>query len=490
MPLRVASHVSWLRLSDFVAETMGLHFPPQRYEDLERGLAGAAAEFGFADAGACADWLLNAPRTKAQLQTLASHLTVGETYFFREKRTFEVLAESVLPELIRLRRNNRRRLRLWSAACCTGEEPYSLAILLHQLMPDLADWHVTILATDINERFLKKAAAGVYGEWSFRETPPSFKDRYFKHAGAGRHEILPGLKKLVTFANLNLVEDNYPALATDTNAMDVVLCRNVLMYFTLPQAAMAVHHLRCALVDDGWLAVSPCEASQTLFSRFAPVNFPGAIFYQKSDAKAQTTHTWTPPLLSESVPFVTPELCAPTPPAEEPAPSATPSPVAVAASLYQQGRYVEAADMLLNLIATDQAPYPAAFSLLARALANQGKLADALAWCDQWVAADKLDASGYYLRAVILQELGDTDQSRRSLQRATYLHPEFVLAHFALGNLARAGGKHDEADRHFNNASRLLAACQPDDVLPESDGLTAGRLTEIISSITALESTS
>jgi chemotaxis protein methyltransferase CheR len=486
MSISAAPRFSRLQLSGFIAGTMGLHFPPERYADLERGLAGAAKELGFQNADACADWLLTAPPDRQQLQTLACHLTIGETYFFREKRTFEVFSGTVLPELIRSRRNS-RRLRLWSAACCTGEEAYSLAILLHQVMPDLADWHVTILATDINGRFLKKAATGIYGEWSFRETPSGFKECYFRRAGDGRYEILPEIKKMVTFAHLNLVEDNYPALATDTNAMDVIFCRNVLMYFTPPQAAKAVRNLHCALVEDGWLAVSPCEASQTLFSQFAPANFPGAILYQKGDAKIQSAPPWTPPLLIESTPVAAPApetrvLLTP----EEPA-AAAPPPLAVAASLFQQGRYAEASDILLDSMAGCDAPNPPAFSLLARALANQGKLAEARAWCDRWVDADKLDASSHYLRAVVLQELGDNEKSRGSLQRAVYLQPEFVLAHFALGNLARAGGRNEEADKHFSNASRLLGAVRPGDVLPESEGLTAGRLAEIISSITTLE---
>ena len=144
------SETQWMRLSEFIAEHMGLHFPRERWADLQRGMAGAAVECGFDDAAACADWLLSAPPTRTQLQVLANHLTVGETYFFRDKRTFDVLASRVLPELIDARRGRERRLRLWSAACCSGEEAYSLAILLHQVLPDLADWHVTILATDIN----------------------------------------------------------------------------------------------------------------------------------------------------------------------------------------------------------------------------------------------------------------------------------------------------------------------------------------------------
>src|SRR5579862_8050788 len=134
-----------LRFSEFVAGTMGLHFPPSRWADLKRGIAAAAGDLGFADIGALPKWLMSAPLTKIQLDALASNLTIGETYFFREKRAFEILASHILPDLIRARQSGERRLRIWSAACCTGEEPYSIAILLSRVIPDWKDWNLTIL---------------------------------------------------------------------------------------------------------------------------------------------------------------------------------------------------------------------------------------------------------------------------------------------------------------------------------------------------------
>lgn len=494
----------WSRLSEVIAETMGLHFPSERWADLQRGMAEAARELGFEDTAACVGELLSAPPTAGQIEVLASHLTVGETYFFREKKIFDVLAADILPELVRSRRGHEQRLRFWSAACCTGEEPYSLAMLLHQVIPDLADWHVTILATDINARFLRKAAAGSYGEWSFRDTPVGIKERYFQRAGDGRYTILPEIKKLVTFAHLNLVEDVYPSLATDTNAMDVIFCRNALMYFTPSHVRKVIRKLHHALVEGGWLVVSPSEASHALFPQFVPVNFPGVILYQKCDAKLRTGQPWMPAPLGGTDEFVAPAIetplpwapqapvvlpmePAPAPPPEEPAQAATPpTPCAMAELLYQQGRYAEAADMLLASIDRDTSE-PAAFSLLARALANLGKLGDALTWCERWIAADKLDPAAHYLRAVVLLEEGDPEQARASLQRALYLHPEFVLAHFALGNLARSRCKFGEADKHFSNALHLLRRYQPNDLLPESEGLTAGRLTETITAMTEME---
>lgn len=492
------------RLQEFVTQQLGLHFPPNRWPDLRRGLAAAFEELGFADLTAGAECLLSAPPTTAQLDVLATHLTIGETYFFREKATFKALAAEVLPQLIDVRRKRQRRLRIWSAACCTGEEAYSIAILLRQVLPDLADWFVTIMATDINARFLQKAAAGVYGEWSFRETPTSWKDRYFTRTDDGCYAILPEIKKQVTFTQLNLVRDVVPSLVAETNAMDLIFCRNVLMYFSPAQTQKVVHNLYRALVPDGWLVVSPSETSQTVFARFVSVNRPGVILYQKSHAQGDREQSWSLSVASAGSTAI-PAVFAPLSPADPPTPSLSttfetdPSlgPLlritaqqelhAIAETLYNCGEYAEAVETLLSSCDASALSNSKQISILTRALANQGKLTEALAWDDRWIAADKLDPAGHYLRAVILQELGESQLVRRSLQTVLYLDPGFVLAHFALGNLARRKGMTAEANRHFANASALLGDYQAADVLPESDGLTAGRLGEIITSISSLE---
>ena len=443
MPADAVPNALWPRLSEVIAEKTGLHFPPERHADLQRGLSNAAAELGFADSAACADWLLSTPPTEKQLLTLASHLTIGETYFFRDPKTFDALARQVLPELMRARVKE-RRLRVWSAACSTGEEPYSLAILLKQLAPD---WRVTILATDINSRFLKKAVAGIYSEWSFRDSPPGLKERYFRRTADGRFEILPEIRKRVTFAQLNLAEDRVPSLTTHTNAMDLILCRNVIMYFTPEQTRRLVGNLHRALLDDGWLAVSAIECSQSLFSGFAVVNFPGAILYRK--------RPWMPEPLARG--------------AESFAPPASLAPI-------EAGEIVDAIEPSSTEVKTDSGAE-------ARDLANAGKLPESLACIERWLAADKLNPAAHYLHAMVSQELGDGDTARRSLQRAVFLQPDFALAHFALGNLARRDARNAEAARHFDNSLRLLRSRPPAEEVPESDGLTAGRLTDIISAL-------
>ena len=478
--------VLWLRVSEFIAGNTGLHFPAERRPDLQRGLAAAAAEFGFADSASCVDWLLSASLTRPQLNILASHLTIGETYFFRERKTFDALAEHVLPELFR-RRRGEQRLRLWSAACSTGEEPYSLAILVQQLLPDWQDWNLTILATDINERFLRKAKAGVFGEWSFRDSPSGFKERYFTPTPDGRFEIAADIKNCVTFAHMNLAQDRFPPPAIDTNAMDVIFCRNVLIYFTASQSRKLAENLRHALVDEGWLAVSPSECSQALFSRFVAVNFPGTLLYRKGKVEERSPSAAAPRLdtVAECAPPAFDAAQQSTPPSAQ---SSAQSSAHLSAQLSSQPSTqpsTQPSPPPPSPVSSEAAQGTQAFSLQARALANQGRHGDALAWSERWIASDRVDAAAHYMHAMILQEMGEHEEARNSLQRTVYLQPDFALAHFALGNLARAETRTAQANKHFANALHLLRGCPPNALLPESDGMTAGRLVEIIAALLA-----
>lgn len=466
------------RLSEFVADRMGFYFPRERWPDLERGIRSVTREFQAGDAEACIQRLLSAPVTQSQVEILASHLTVGETYFFRERPSFQALEDGVFPDLIRKRRRD-RRLRIWSAGCCTGEEPYSIAIVLRRLIADLKDWEITLLATDINPDFLKKAAAGVYREWSFRGSSADAKEKYFTKKPDGLFEILPEIKGMITFSYLNLAEDSYPSLLNQSNAMDLIFCRNVLIYFGAERARQVIEKFHRSLLDGGWLVVGSSETSHLLNSPFAPVNLPGATFFKKD---IQGAPAGEPAAVSaESGPPV------PGPPGEptlrDLAQASAAAPVsagyAEASALYEKGRYEDATQELLLLLA--QQPGDSKWmALLARAYANQGKLTEAVGWCEKAVAADKLNPAGHVLHANILQEQGAIPEAMRALQCALYLDRNLVLAHFMLGSLARQRRQFKEAERHFHNARAILRTYPEEEALPEGDGITAGRLSEII----------
>jgi chemotaxis protein methyltransferase CheR len=476
------------RFSEFAAARFGLHFPPKLRRDLARKMIAAARAFGFEDAGTCIEWLLSATLTSDQLETLASHLTIGETYFFREKKSFDILEADILPALIAARRGREQRLRIWSAGCSTGEEAYSLAILLHRMIADLSAWNITILATDINAAALGKAATGIYSDWSFRGVPRWLKEKYFTADSTGGFALSSAIKRMVTFAPLNLATDGYPSLHNNTNAIDIIFCRNVLMYLTTRQVEQIVEKFRHALVDGGWLAVSPCETSHTLFTPFETVSFQDAVFYRKVSRSKTATAPCAPltamvpppspppPMQPETIAVAaTTEHCA----------SREISPYEEALALYRQGEYVSAAAKLAELL-TDDRQEPASPScaeiatLLARAFANQGNFTKALEWSERAVTADRLNPHPYYLQANIFQEQGEIEAAIVSLKKALYLDQGFVLAHFALANLTLRRGKTKEAARHLKNAASSLQAYGADDTLPGSEGLNARRLAEII----------
>lgn len=468
------------QLSELLESRMGLHFPRERWRDMERGLAAASHDGGYANTETFVRGLLSSPLTQPRIEALASHLTVGETYFFRERESLDILERQLVPELLRARSPSQRHLRIWSAGCCTGEEPYSIAMLLNRLLPD-AHRNLTILATDINPRALRKAAEGVYGAWSFRDTPNGLREQYFGRRQDGRFEIVPRIRRMVSFSYLNLADDAYPALVTGTTAMDVIFCRNVLMYFTRDGARRVVDKLYRSLVGGGWLITSPAETSNLKGSDFTPVEFPGAFLYRKP---SETRH-WAAAVGHER-PWPVPEGAEPDTPApsapEPPAPVATALPAFALETLPEVGGPLDKQPAVSASSGREERGTP---QRNARVCADEGRLAEAIAWCEQAIAADKLNPAHHYLLAAICQERGERDAAERALGRALFLEPEFALAHFALGNLCMGAGRQREARRHFANALTVLNAYPSDALLPESEGLTASRLAEIIAALQA-----
>lgn len=494
----LASLAGWLK------RYTGLSFPPRRWTDLERHMKQAMAEFEFRDPGRFVQWLLaSAPPDRKLIEALASHLTIGETYFFREWPVYQILEENILPEIVRARRNHDRRLRFWCAGCSSGEEPYSLAILLHRLLPDWKDWNLSVLGTDINPVFLRKAELGNYNNWALRECPPWAREHYFQETGPNKFAIIPEIREMVTFAYLNLVEDTYPSLLSFTNAMDVILCRNVLMYFSEETATAVINSLANCLVPEGWLAVSPVEGSFVKSGGLSPHRFPKALLYRKGEKKREENRRWTDAATSSDddarvPPEIIPKRRRTTVAEKEKRPPAAlrtretdipatghRSPLDKARDHFRQGRYGETIREIQG-IDTGHPDHPEALTLLARCHANQGSLPEAVRCCDLALASNRLAAGVHFLRSTILQEQGAEAEAKESLKRALYLDPDFIMAHFTMFVLSRQRGTRTEAERHRKIVEKLLARCGQEDVLPDSDGITAGRLTETMRSWPAL----
>ena len=470
-------------LSAAVAAKLGLNFPPDRWAGLERALQPAARELGFARLDDFVRWLRTARLTPGQMEAIASRLTVGETYFLREPQAFEALRDHVIPELVSTRGGS-ARLRVWSAGCCTGEEAYSLAIFFQRECPGLQGWQIDILGTDINPHFLRKARAGIYRSWSFRNAPAWLQRDYFTRVGDDRFELRADIRARVAFEHVNLAEDPYPALHNHTNGLDLIFCRNVLMYFSAPQVSRVLTGFHRALMDGGHLVLGVCETALTPAADFRARSFSGVTLYQKSARARAPAPARTPAwidLPQRLPPVAGKKTAAPALPGPL---QAQPASLERAEALYGQGDYAAAAEHAKAILATGPLDIPAV-RLLAHALANLGRLADARQWIERALVVHKLDAPLHYLRATVLQEQGEREGAAAALESALYLEPDHVLAHVALAELAGRAGRQKKARRHLAQALLVLRSRAADQIMPDAEGLTAGRLTVIVEAMQA-----
>ncbi len=467
------------QVSEVIAERMGLHFLEDRWPELAQNLKNASRDLGFNDPDGCIRLLASRMPTDHQIAILANHLTIGETYFFRDPATFELLEREILPLLVAKRTGNNQILRLWSAGCCTGEEPYSLAISCLRTIPEIDHWNVSILATDINPKFLERAERGVYSEWSFRNAPDWLRERFFSPAPERKFAIQSPVRRFVRFDYLNLATDLYPSLHNQTNAMDIIFCRNVLMYFTPKQQKTVVTAFYQCLVEGGLMVVNPAEANAELFSMFAMEHHESGVLLFRKTSSTPRVSPW-PSFVVPSAPRLPAEARAPVPVAVLPqTESLPPITFETASLLFEKGHYTAAETQLTRLLQEekDSARIPL---LLARINANQGKLDEALRWCDRAIAAERTNPTTYFLSATIHSEAGHLEEAITTLGKVLYLDQDFILAHHALGTLYKKIGKPRESRCHLTIALTLLSQHEKEEVVPESGGIHCDQLIESI----------
>ncbi|TAN62370.1 MAG: protein-glutamate O-methyltransferase CheR, partial [Magnetospirillum sp.] len=174
----------------------------------------------------CDGYLARLTSCADEMDALVAELTIGETYFFRHKEQFDALRDVILPDVIE-RNRPLRRLRIWSAGCATGPEPYSIAIMLErEFGARIADWHVTVLGTDINQKFLSRAREGRYDQWAFRAMPDDIRAACFTRYG-NQWQINPQYKRFVKFQYHNLIKSPFPSIVDNIAGFDLIICRNV-----------------------------------------------------------------------------------------------------------------------------------------------------------------------------------------------------------------------------------------------------------------------
>ena len=275
------------RIRVLLAHRTGLKLDEKDMDTLRDVVAARLAATGVAEAAYCQLLEADSGASGDEWKELVGRLTVGESYFFRDAGQFELLRHWILPELIEARKTS-RTLRLWSAGCSTGEEPYSLAILLDMLLPDPAGWDVSIIGTDVNRHAIHSARQGVFSAYALRSLNDDLiKARYFIQRD--RHWILDeAIRARVRFEYGNLVADSFPVYSTQLHDMDLILCRNVFIYFDHEAIALVLPKLVNTLRLGGYLLTGHGELIGQNPGLLHTRLYPESVVYQRVAGGGET----------------------------------------------------------------------------------------------------------------------------------------------------------------------------------------------------------
>jgi chemotaxis protein methyltransferase CheR len=478
------------RFSAAITRRVGLRFDENRSSFLAEVLERRAQARRLPAAAYLAALELE-PDGSKELGELARELTVGETYFFRHADQFRALREVALPERISARAST-RRLRLLSAGCASGEEAYSLAILLRERGID-PGWEVTVQGFDLNPAALQRARAGSYSPWSLRETSGELQQRWFTPEGRD-FRLVDSVRDAVRFDQHNLLAAPAPLLAP--RSFDIVLCRNVLMYFSPEQATRAVANLASCLAPGGFLFVGHAETLRGLSHEFHLRHTHNAFYYQLKDgAPRSATAAGTP--REEAPPAATPpdwigdwleqverssekiralsqgrassllEAAAEAPPAKRD--------LTEPLQLLRHERFAEALELLQRSAHAPEAD-PAALLLRAALLAQNGSLSEAQQTCHELLRLDDLNAGAHYLLALCCEKSGELGRAKEHDQTASYLDSGFAMPQLHLGLMARRDRDTQSARHALERALLLLEREDESRLLLFGGGFSRGAL--------------
>jgi chemotaxis protein methyltransferase CheR len=265
-------------IRDLVYNHCGMFFAPDAKYLLEKRLSSRLA---FHNLASYKDYYLLLKydiRKDQEMSDLMDVLTTNETYFFREAFQLKAFTDEIIPEVVEAKlKKGDRSLRIWSAGCSTGEEPYTIAMLLLENSL-LKGWRIEIIGTDISHRVLQQARKGVYGKSSFRATDATYVERYFEEQDGGSYRLSDKLRELVTISQLNLFDNNRLALL---GRMDIIFCRNVIIYFDQPAKKKVVETFCQSLYPGGFLLLGHSESLMNITTLFTLRHLKNDMVYQK-----------------------------------------------------------------------------------------------------------------------------------------------------------------------------------------------------------------
>ncbi|WEX90771.1 tetratricopeptide repeat protein [Sinorhizobium garamanticum] len=436
----MTGHAPSSNLAEQVAYRVGLSFPASRKGAVASAITQLMVRRGIGDSRLLLDRLgLDEDLTEDAITAI----TVGETHFFRGPDQFQLIRQTILPEL-RRRRSDGSPVRIWSLGCATGEEPYSLAILCDE-EGHLDD--VRIGAADISRRALAGAKAAEYGEWSLRNTGHKLKERYFT-SRKGRFRLHERLRRRVDFAHVSLGADELPAPERGLADFDLILCRNVLVYLDASAVRRIARQLFACLADGGWLLTAPTDPPLWKYAPFETSITPAGVVYRHIMAHPDTWQRLSSRATSVQCQTKRPLACIP------------PARACVTDARNTLG------DNPVKAIAQE-----------IRSRFDMGETRDAARLAAQALESHPLSVELHFLQGLSQMTHGETDAAAAALRRVIYLDSDLAAAQFFLGFCLKDSDP-QAALRVLENALLFCHSRPARERVALMSGATAGHLAE------------
>ena len=475
--------------------------------------------------------------SKNEWRELVSLLTTIESYFMRDQGQFSLLRKVIFPKLIEQKRKLHQTLgiqptlRIWSAGCSTGEEPYSLAIILKQLIPDWNQWRILILGTDINEKVIEKAQQGIYSPWSFRLVDPQVQKQHFNQR-ENEWKINRELCESVNFSCVNLITDDLPNIYKNIYNIDLILCRNVFVYFEPKYISLVLKKFSNTLRSGGYLMTGHAEIHGQVMKEFQPQIFPESLVYQRREVlpgERSQIESWRleepnsaleesgnsglvddghwlvgemmpaslakghfyemTPVLTESSPlgkmlrdrYVGGDVAgknrsfSPGTISKELPDKTYLMLIEEAKNSFQDQAYSEAINKAKQSIDIQHDNFDANY-LLAQIYANLGKYSQAIEHCQRASKVDSMSVLPDYLHAQIAEEQGELEKAKKILKKIICFSPSFISAYLELGNIYNKQGQIKRAMKMYNSSCAILTKLPPHTRIEQQGKMTASQV--------------
>ena len=274
------SDQEFVNLRDFIYDECGIYIADNRKYLLENRLGNRLKKLNLKNFDEYYNLLRFDAAKSVEFRKLFEVITTNETSFYRNPPQLEVFQDKVLPDVLEKCRNSGKRLRIWSAGCSTGEEPYTISMIVNEVLKgELETWDIRITANDLSERVLESARRGLYNDYTLRSTPKEAITRYFD-SGGGQNKLKQEIKRLVSFGQINLKDRGQVKRVERSH---VVFCRNVIIYFDDEMKKQVINAFYDNLLPGGYLIIGHSESLHNITRAFKPIHYPGSIIYKKEE---------------------------------------------------------------------------------------------------------------------------------------------------------------------------------------------------------------